>query len=369
MIQKRILHLHSNGAMAAIFIAPLIEGERNQGFDSRVITSTIPLKQLGGTVIPFDLSITNIFWLPFSLIRLCYYLMCYKPNIVISHNFKSSLLPLLTARLMGISNIIYFNHGVPYVAYRGILRAILKMIEAINIHLSTEVITVSEDMKQLLHAISNKRKISLIASGSASGINLQRYTSSQSVHTPFRAINKINKDDVIFSYIGRPEIRKGFAVALNLWDQYLQKNLSYRLYLCGPSEGDVIRLTGKVSERLIPLGFAKNIPEILSNSKYLLLTSFHEGLSYAVLEAMASGCIVIANKIDGIQFLIQDGLNGFLVDNNSLEIYAQKISFIENQTQSFCQSIQQKAFKTASLFSRDIFLVAYLDFIGQRLEA
>ena len=146
------------------------------------------------------------------------------------------------------------------------------------------------------------------------------------------------------------------------------KNTAYHLFLCGPSKQDVIKLLGEVPDRLHCLGFTQNVPEVLSNTKYLLLTSFHEGLPYSVLEAMASGCIVIANNIAGITNLIQHEVNGFLVDDNSLEDFAKVITFVQNQSQSFQDDIKEEAIKTASLYARDTFLVSYKEFISRRLS-
>ncbi|MBT8583019.1 glycosyltransferase family 4 protein [Polynucleobacter paneuropaeus] len=366
--KKRILHLHPNGEMAAIFVAPLLKFERNHGYESRIITSTRSLKQFDGLEIPYDLKIRNLFGLPLAFIKLCYYLHTYKPDLVITHNFKSSLLPLLASRLMGTPIRVYFNHGVPYVGYDSVFRIMLKGLEALNIYLATEVITVSKDMQDLLQQVNSKKTISLIANGSACGIDLHKHIAGQYDRLSFFAKYGFSKDDIIFTYIGRPEIRKGFVTILDLWTKHLQFNTAHRLFLCGPSESDVIKVIGAVPNRLHCLGFTQNVPEILSNTKYFLLTSFHEGLPYAVLEAMASGCIVIANNIDGIKALIQNGVNGFLVDNNSLKDYEAIVSFLEHQTQVFQDSIKGEAIKTASLYSRDAFLVAYKEFISRRLS-
>lgn len=47
----------------------------------------------------------------------------------------------------------------------------------------------------------------------------------------------------------------------------------------------------------------------------LLLVSKSEGLSNALLEAMAAGCVPVASKVSGNVDLIEEGENGFLVEN------------------------------------------------------
>lgn len=59
-------------------------------------------------------------------------------------------------------------------------------------------------------------------------------------------------------------------------------------------------------------GLRKDIPEILSKTDIFVLPSYSEGLSNALMEAMASGCACIASDVGGNRFLIQNGVSGFL---------------------------------------------------------
>jgi glycosyltransferase involved in cell wall biosynthesis len=53
-----------------------------------------------------------------------------------------------------------------------------------------------------------------------------------------------------------------------------------------------------------------------------------EGFGISVIEAGASGIIVLASKLEGLQDAIQDGQNGFLVDSGNAEKWIQKIEAI-----------------------------------------
>ena len=358
--KKRILHFHTNGVMASLFVGPLIEFERVQGYESTLITSIYPTK-FGGKPIPFDLNPQNVPFLPFAFIALCIAFARYKPDVVISHNSKSSPLPLFVAWLMRVPVRVYFNHGVPYAGYTGNFRKFLECLEAFNIFFSTNVITVSGDMKNLLVRKSKLKSVSLIGNGSACGIDLDLFNAEKYRDSSFRISHNILATEFTAVFIGRPEKRKGFEVILNLWVKYFS-NSEINLVLCGPTQSDVIKILGNVPGNIICLGFAKNIPEILSKVDCLILPSFHEGLSYAALEAMASKCIVIANDIPGIRNLIKDGHSGFLVKENSIEEYFKIISAIKNRP-ALLQVIREEGLKTAHQFSRKSFLINYLEFI------
>lgn len=59
-------------------------------------------------------------------------------------------------------------------------------------------------------------------------------------------------------------------------------------------------------------GFRDDISHVLSETNIFVLPSFSEGLSNALMEAMASGCACIASEVGGNRFLIENGISGFL---------------------------------------------------------
>jgi len=58
------------------------------------------------------------------------------------------------------------------------------------------------------------------------------------------------------------------------------------------------------------------LSKIYSKYKYFTSTSYFEGNPKTVLEAMANGCIVLISEIDNHLELVDDGVNGFIIDLN-----------------------------------------------------
>lgn len=54
--------------------------------------------------------------------------------------------------------------------------------------------------------------------------------------------------------------------------------------------------------------------ELLARSSIYTLPSFNEGLPMSVLEAMAAGLAVVTTRVGGIPELIEDGIDGLLID-------------------------------------------------------
>lgn len=58
-----------------------------------------------------------------------------------------------------------------------------------------------------------------------------------------------------------------------------------------------------------------------------MLSSDFEGLPIVILEAMAYGKPIVASKVGGINEIVIDGKNGYVV-NNIPDIFADKIKYI-----------------------------------------
>ncbi len=72
-------------------------------------------------------------------------------------------------------------------------------------------------------------------------------------------------------------------------------------------------------------GLRHDVPEILAQTDVFVLPSYSEGLSNALMEAMASGCACIASDVGGNAFLIQNGITGFLFPAGDREALAAHI--------------------------------------------
>jgi len=355
---KKILHFHPNGQLAKFFVKPLADAERGAGHISNIVTSTNPIA-VGATQIRYDLDLKNLLLLPYAIVQIFNIFRRESPDIVITHNSKSSPLVLVCAWCSKVPVRIYFNHGVPYIGYSGLLKLILLFLEKINLRLSTKVISVSLDMVNLLRELDKVKSINIVHHGSASGIDPSFFSSESHLQSSFRHENNIAENDFLVVFIGRPVKRKGFELTLKLWVQYFSDS-EYKLILCGPTELNVVNTLGFLPNNVIPLGFTTQTPRILAESDILILPSLHEGLSYAILEAMASKCLVVANHIPGVSNLVTHKLNGFLVENNDIDKYAEIIKQIKSASKSDFDIMREHAFFTAKKYNREDFLPAYL---------
>ncbi|MFC1980199.1 glycosyltransferase [Chloroflexota bacterium] len=125
-----------------------------------------------------------------------------------------------------------------------------------------------------------------------------------------------NERPVIIA-MGRLVAEKGYRYLLKAFSQVNTKS-PCRLVILGEGEeqralNTLIRELG-IEEQVTFLGFQKNPFNCLVRSGLFVLSSLHEGLPYAIIEAMACGIPVIATRCpSGPDEIITDGVNGLLV--------------------------------------------------------
>ena len=84
------------------------------------------------------------------------------------------------------------------------------------------------------------------------------------------------------------------------------------------------RLAGLTGEELQFLGKMKNMAPVYDEADVFILTSDWEGTPNVVMEAMASGLPVVATNVGGINDLISNGENGYLIEKDNEEALFKK---------------------------------------------
>ena len=69
---------------------------------------------------------------------------------------------------------------------------------------------------------------------------------------------------------------------------------------------------------MLPWMKREDIFPIIKNAKLYISTSRYEGLPYSIIESMAIGKAFVVTDCDGNRDLVQQGVNGFVVDQNNL---------------------------------------------------
>jgi glycosyltransferase involved in cell wall biosynthesis len=119
--------------------------------------------------------------------------------------------------------------------------------------------------------------------------------------------------------VGRLDHSKGHVYFLRALAQVRARNPGYRFLAVlvgdGPQRDDLQRLAASLglADRVRLLGVRRDVAEIVAASAVFVVASLNEGLSQAVLEAMALGIPVVATDVGGTSDAVRPGHTGWLV--------------------------------------------------------
>ncbi len=154
----------------------------------------------------------------------------------------------------------------------------------------------------------------------ANGVRLEAFPalSPRAAHSPGRAPRA--------AVVGRLEPRKGIDVVLRAVARVPRLELD----VCGegpdaPALRELARRLG-LSGRTRFLGHTNDVHAALTEVDLVISGARKEGLGLALLEAMASGRIVVATPAGGVPEFVVDGRTGFLAVNGSADALAHAIS-------------------------------------------
>ncbi len=144
----------------------------------------------------------------------------------------------------------------------------------------------------------------------------------------------LKKNDLFFLAVGRLVHEKGHEFFINAMPAVTRADSRIVAGICGAgmlrdrlkSQIEDLRL----QDRVKLLGQWEALPEILAAADIFVLPSRWEGLPLALLEAMSAGLPVVATRVEGVEEVVQPGIQGLLVPPQSADALAQAILQLAN---------------------------------------
>jgi len=172
-------------------------------------------------------------------------------------------------------------------------------------------------------------------------------------------------DKKIISFVGRLSPQKGIFYSIEAWSEVIISYPEVALLIIG--DGPLMKSLKdqacalNLLDKIEFLGKKENISEYLQASDIFVLPSLAEGMSVALLEAMACGLPCITTKIGGNVDLIDDGKDGILVKPSSSEELASAILRLLKDKKSFKDFGSQARKKILKRYSINSIVPAYIN--------
>ncbi len=138
------------------------------------------------------------------------------------------------------------------------------------------------------------------------------------------------KTDVRIVFVARLDVMKGTHVLLKAFSAVREHAGLVSLDIIGDGpEREALQQQARILGIAADVHFYGEIIEILpylQEATVFVLPSFSEGLSNVILEAMACGLPIVATRVGGTPDIIQDGVNGLLVEPDHAEQLASAVN-------------------------------------------
>lgn len=157
---------------------------------------------------------------------------------------------------------------------------------------------------------------------------------------------------------GRLQKQKNYYMAIEAFSAFHIKypDYVYEIYGDGQLKAELMEYAKKlgVENSVIFKGSSRTLYSDILDATAFILTSDYEGISNAMLEAMALGIPVISTDYPsgGAREFITDGVNGFLVPVGCVENLTEKLILLVNNEKSV-SSISREAYKIRDVLNAD----------------
>ena len=244
-----------------------------------------------------------------------------NPDIVHAQILSFAMPALISKKLLKIPYVVWGQGSDVY------LRDWFNKLGAKTILKNADsVIALTKNMKEVIQAIFY-REIAVVPNG----IDIEDYwdgTGEQERETISKRI----------LFVGRLDPVKGVHYLLRAMQIVCKVLPDAKLILVGDGEDreNLEYLTNSLGIRE-SVNFAgriphEKIPDYLDQADIFVLPSLSEGLPIVILEAMACGLPIVATRVGGIPDIIEEDVNGYLVESRDFQGLADKIIFLlENQ--------------------------------------
>jgi glycosyltransferase involved in cell wall biosynthesis len=285
--------------------------------------SPFPVLSLGGRK-PHASFFSNTFRFLVGLVKL-YRLLRNGPNVAITFTPQSNLLGLPLAWLVGIP--------VRLGTYHGQIAGLSNFIAWLHGRLSNSricnvMVCVSPQLRE--HAIKRERvhpdRLVVIENG----VDVEERESNwdeRRVH--LRNEIGLTNEEFLLLAVGRLSIEKGHTFFLDALSQIVPRHPNVRLALVGdgPLRASLETQAERsgISEKVMFLGSREHVPELLTCADVYVQPSLSEGLSLALLEALAIGLPVVATQISGFTSVVEQEKTALLVPPGDADSLAHAI--------------------------------------------
>jgi len=292
-------------------------------------------------VVVFDETKQNIYQL---IIKARRFFKREQVEVIHSHRYKENIIAALASRwLQGSPRLVQTIHGLPH-PRRGVKGAKMRIYGGADAlfrrFFADRAVAVSEELNQTLSKGELSSKFRCIPNGIP-------------VALPKLPVNaKLSSSTKTIAVVSRLVPVKNIQVCIRAIPKMLNYRSDLRFLVIGDGpEKDFLQMLANelgVEQHVEFTGHIRDMDSIWPKIDIYVLCSRHEGLSIALLEAMAHGVLVIATAVGGNTEVIQNRGNGILIPTESPVAIAESCLELLKAPADQLRSMQLSAINTVA---------------------
>lgn len=255
--------------------------------------------------------------------RACHLVRRERVSLIHAHEFDAITHGSLVAKLVGIPCVATV-HGKNYYWERRRRRLAYRVASRI-----ATMVAVSEDLKRFITGTVGvpAERIKVIYNGQEILPSIGPKEKAR-----LRGEFGLEENEAVVGVVGSLYPVKGHEYLLAAVPQVLKSHPQTKFLIVGRGDleaslEEAVKRVG-LEKQVRFLGFREDVSALLSLMDVFALSSLSEGLSMALLEAMAAGRPVVATNVGGNPELVTDGETGFLVPPRDADALAAKICLL-----------------------------------------
>ena len=153
----------------------------------------------------------------------------------------------------------------------------------------------------------------------------------------------IDAEQIALLSVGELNDNKNHETVIRAISRHNNDDITYIICGKGDKEEYLRSLADELGVKLILPGYRNDIVEIYKSCDLFVFPSKREGLSVALMEAMAAGLPVVCSNIRGNVDLVENGKNGFLCKATDADEFAERIeNLLINEDLRFKMGLKSK---------------------------
>lgn len=254
-----------------------------------------------------------------ALFRVC---REFKPDVLIAHGFSEHLWGRYAGLLAGVPHLVHVEHNTRERYSRWRLAQTRWLAKRTD-----RIVGCSEGVRRVLLDMGMPRERTIAI---ANGIRVEPFVDADA--HPFAQ----RTPGIVM--VARFSKQKDHATLLRALALLRDRGLMPSLLLAGGGKAryraqlEALAKQLGIAEQVQFLGVHRDVPGLLMQHQYCVLSTHYEGMPLALIEGMAAGCAVVGTTVPGVREVIRDGIDGRLVPEGDAHAMADTLQALLDDT-------------------------------------